>query len=231
MIETLDALDRELMLCLNYDGGAFLDQLWWIISGKFTWIPLYLYLLWRLVKFSTHNEKIHWKEVGIYFLLTVLVIVLCDQISSGIIKPLVMRPRPAQPDSGISDLIHIVNGYRGGHYGFVSSHAANTWGLALWFILLFKDRRKSIATEQRGTRTNVIYFGNIALLLLFVVLNCYSRIYLGVHYPGDILGGLIIGTMVALFAYYMAYLPAKNNKLPFWKSFFASIFEGTVGNL
>jgi len=230
MIETLDALDKELMLYLNYDGGSFLDQMWWIISGKFTWIPLYLYLLWQLVR-RTRFHKTNWKPFAVMVVLTVMVIVLSDQISSGLIKPLVMRPRPSQPDSGISDLIHIVNGYRGGHYGFVSSHAANTWGIALWFILLLRNWRKELPTEQRNTSATAIYYGNITLLTLFAALNSYSRIYLGVHYPGDILGGLIVGTLVALFLYYMAYLPAKNDKLPFWKETFASIFEGSVGSL
>ena len=202
MIETLDQLDRDLMLWINYDGGAILDQWWWIVSGKFTWIPLYLYLIWCLVQ-KCQPVKIRWKELTALILLTILVVVLSDQISSGLIKPLVMRPRPARPDSGISDMIHIVNGYRGGHYGFVSSHAANTWGIALWFILLMKGNR-----QTSGNSSFLIPHFPL-ILILFVACNCYSRMYLGVHYPGDILGGLLVGTAAALLVYYVL-LPLVN---------------------
>lgn len=202
MIQILNDIDTELMLLLNYDGGTFLDQLWWIISGKYTWIPLYLYLLWMLVR-GCLPVKAHWKQLTLLLALTIIVVLLSDQIASGLIKPLVMRPRPARPDSGIADMIHIVNGYRGGHYGFVSSHAANTWGIALWFILLFKG--PVIGSQKSKGRLGWLFF----LLIAFTLLNCYSRIYLGVHYPGDILGGLLVGTASALFVYYML-LPLVN---------------------
>lgn len=215
IVQYLNDIDTRLMLWLNYDGGAFLDQFWWIISGKFTWIPLYLYLIWLLVK-RCQPVKIHWKELTLLILLTVLVVVLSDQISSGLIKPLVMRPRPARPDSGISDLIHIVNDYRGGHYGFVSSHAANTWGIALWFILLMKGNRQNAeASCQQTSEKKPLFplrsslFTLPSILALFTILNCYSRMYLGVHYPGDILGGLIVGTISALFVYFVL-LPLGN---------------------
>lgn len=193
MIEFLDNIDRELMLWLNYDGGALMDRLWWIVSGKFSWMPLYLYLVWILID-RCRPVKIRWKELSLLIVLTAIVVLISDQIASGIIKPLVMRPRPARPDSGISDLIHLVNNYRGGHYGFVSSHAANTWGIALWFILLFNRQKSKVL---------------IGVLIAFVLLNCYSRIYLGVHYPGDILGGLLVGTFSALFVFFVL-LPLGN---------------------
>lgn len=226
MIEYLDSLDKELMLYLNYDGGAFLDQLWWIISGKFTWTPLYLLLIWMI--YDRHKGGANrWKAVITLVIITALVVVLSDQIASGIIKHAVMRPRPSRPDSGISELIHIVNDYRGGHYGFVSSHAANTWGLSLWFILLFHSWIKEGVNRTKKR----LMKGLMIVLPLWAGLNCYSRIYLGVHYPGDILGGLIVGTIVALFCYYVIYLPTKKGKIPFFETIFENVFIDSVGSL
>lgn len=209
MIETLDTLDRELMLWMNYDGGALQDSLWYFLSGKFTWIPLYLLLVWMLVKHctTTATRKINWKAFAMLLILTVVVVALSDQIASGIIKHWVERPRPSREDSGIADLIHIVNDYRGGHYGFVSSHAANTMAIALWFGLLLRKRWLCV------------------VLGVWVALNCYSRIYLGVHYPGDILGGVLVGVAVALFVYYLIYRHAKSGKIPVFKDFFNAVFD------
>ena len=205
MFTYLDQLDKQLMLWLNYDGGAFQDQLWWIISGKFTWIPLYLWLVWLLVQ-HCRPVKVNWKLLTLLVLTTALVVVISDQVASGIIKKVVMRPRPSRPDSGISDLIHIVNGYRGGHYGFVSSHASNTWGVALWFILLIKQWLQADVLSVTTRRAlHITYWA----LPLWMLLNCYSRIYLGVHYPGDILGGLLVGTLSALLCYYVVYPTAR----------------------
>jgi undecaprenyl-diphosphatase len=111
-----------------------------------------------------------------------LAVGMADFIASGILKPLVARPRPTRvPD--LEGVLHLVNGYRSGKYGFVSSHAANTMACALLFSLIW---RKKITTF---------------LLMLWVAANCYSRMYLGVHYPLDILGGLIVGMGTALLGF------------------------------
>ena len=110
-----------------------------------------------------------------------LAVGLADYISSGLIKPLVCRLRPTH-EPAIMDTLHLVNNYRGGWFGFVSSHAANTLACALLFCLVW---RKPAA-----------YW-----LMLWVALNCYSRMYLGVHYLGDILGGLAVGCLTAGLAY------------------------------
>jgi undecaprenyl-diphosphatase len=200
-IEYLDALDKQLILALNYDGGPLQDQLWYFVAGRFTWSPLYCFLLWLLYR-QCRPLSINGRHFVLILLVTVLVVVLSDQIASGLIKHWVERPRPSRADSGISDFIHIVNNYRGGHYGFVSSHASNTWSIALWFILLWqKSGRFRPLRNGMGTL--------FAVLIVYAMLNCYSRIYLGVHYPGDILGGLIVGTAVAIFCYYLVYRNAK----------------------
>ena len=116
-------------------------------------------------------------------LFTALVFAFTDQISAGIIKPLVQRPRPSH-DGSIMDQLHFVNDYHGGAYGFVSSHAANCFGLAVWVSCLYK--RRSLVTA----------------MMLYAVLNCYSRIYLGVHFPGDIICGTVLGILCGWLGYY-----------------------------
>ena len=110
---------------------------------------------------------------------------LSDFVSSGIIKPWVCRLRPTH-EPALAGMLHLVNGYTGGMYGFVSSHAANTVACALLFSLLYRNKYATVA------------------LMLWVALNCYSRMYLGVHYPGDIIGGLLVGTLIAGMTYAVA---------------------------
>ena len=107
---------------------------------------------------------------------------LSDFVSSGLIKPWVCRLRPTH-EPALAGMVHLVNGYTGGLYGFVSSHAANTMACALLFSLLYRNRYATVG------------------LMLWVALNCYSRMYLGVHYPGDIIGGLLVGAVLATLTY------------------------------
>ncbi len=177
MIDLLNTWDHELMLLMNGDGGAFWDQLWYIYSGKFTWIPLYALLLWQMYRYCKKNTDIDfWRHIAVCVFCTVLLIVLADQIASGIIKPLVCRPRPSH-EPGLMEMLHYVNDYHGGAYGFVSSHASNSLAIALWLGWLLFRKQKTLQI----------------LLVIWALFNCYSRIYLGVHYPGDILGGLLVG--------------------------------------
>lgn len=165
-------LDHQLMDFLNFNGGMILDNFWYWFSYKWTWVPVYLiiiYVLWR--------RKTNRSHFFVMLLTAVLIVLLCDQIASGIIKPLAARLRPSH-DPLIADALHYVNGYHGGKYGFVSSHAANTCGISIFLSTLFRRR--------------IVY----CLLALWVLMTCYSRIYLGVHFPGDILGGLVVGIVV-----------------------------------
>ena len=196
MIDLLNTWDHELMLLMNGDGGVFWDQLWYIYSGKFTWIPLYALLLWLMYRYCKKNTTIAlWRHLAICVFCTVLLIVISDQLASGLIKPLVCRPRPSH-EPGLMDMLHYVNDYHGGMYGFVSSHASNSLATALWLGWLLFDRKEQhsgiITPKYKYARTFQI------LLIVWALLNCYSRIYLGVHYPGDILGGLIIGYLAFL---------------------------------
>ena len=128
------------------------------ISSKLIWLPLILSVIWVVV--SGSRDK---KRAVLLIVASILVVVLCDQVS-GIIKRLVERPRPSHNDN-ISFLLHYVNGYRGGRFGFVSSHAANCFGESVWLMLLLRNRKVKLT------------------LFVFSLVVCYSRIYLGVHYP------------------------------------------------
>ena len=176
-IQTLDSIDKQWLLALNNDYSSFLDTLMFLISAKLTWIPFYAAMLFVVIK--------HWRKEAWWIVLAfVLCVLFSDQIASGIIKNLVQRPRPSH-DPEIQSMVCLVNDYRGGQFGFVSSHAANTFGLALLSSLLFKTRKYTIPA------------------FTWAVIVTYSRIYLGVHYPGDVLGGAIVGIVVALLIFWV----------------------------
>ena len=183
MIDTLNTLDHELMLWLNYDGGTFQDAFWYTLSQIPSWIPLYITIIFVMLQPSDGQKQKRWMKFILLLLFTALVFAFTDRISAGIIKPLVQRPRPSH-DGSIMDRLHFVNDYHGGAYGFVSSHAANCFGLAVWVSCLYK--RRSLVTA----------------MMLYAVLNCYSRIYLGVHFPGDIICGTILGILCGWLGYY-----------------------------
>jgi len=184
-LEVLKNIDKELLLFINSHHSPLFDQAMVKVSERFFWVPLYLCLI----------IFIFWKQKkeGLYTLLFVgLLIVATDQIASSFFKPLVGRLRPCH-DPLLHETIRIVKSC-GGQYGFVSSHAANTFGAAIFLILLF------------GKKYKWMY-----VLLCWAILVSYSRIYLGVHYPGDILGGFLVGTVSAFlfFNLMQKYLKSK----------------------
>ena len=182
-IEQLLEADKELLLCLNSYHTPFWDNFFWIVTQTITWVPLYLTL--GYVFFKNHSIRGIW-----FFIFIGLLILFCDQISSGFFKPFFERYRPSQ-DPNIRDLVHILNGKRGGLYGFVSSHATNSFGLAVFLSLVFRNRW-----------FNFVIFS-------WAVIFSYSRIYLGLHYPGDILGGALLGMILGRFVYglFVHFLP------------------------
>lgn len=176
MIDTLNSLDTALTLWINGSDSLWLDGFAMAITATLTWIPAALVLIYVIIR---HGEM---KEI----LLTILAIGLCvlvaDQIASGIFKPLVARPRPAN-DPLLMLQVDVVNDYRGGRYGFFSSHAANTFAITTFVALLIRYRALTVA------------------MVSWALLNCWSRVYLGVHYVGDILCGTLCGILVGWLIY------------------------------
>lgn len=148
----------------------------WTVSRSKTWIPLYV-LLVGLIAYRFKN----WKAVLLILVGLGIAVGLSDWTTSGLIKPLVARYRPTHEPA--LDPIRLVNNYLGGRYGFCSSHAANTMACGLLFSLLYRNKYAT------------------AGLMTWVALNCYSRMYLGVHYPTDIVCGLLIGALWAVVVY------------------------------
>ena len=168
--------DKVITLAINSCHSPFYDNFFYIYTQTWTWIPAILLLLvWM------------WRKWGVRSLYVVAGIALCillsDQISSTLLKPLVARLRPTY-NPEIADLIHTVNGYRGGRYGFVSSHAANAATFVTFTALVFRNRLYTI------------------LLSLWAFFTAYSRVYLGVHYVGDVLCGALIGVLVGMGVYF-----------------------------
>lgn len=184
MINYLDGLDRQLLLLLNGEGHPFLDAFMWLYSGKVIWIPAAL-------AFVAYFFKKGWREGLLVLLFVVLVITLCDQISSSFFKPFFERLRPGRQPV-LQDMLTYVNDYRGGKYGFISSHSANSIGFATFLSLLF--------------RRQIVSFS----LFAWAFLNAYTRLYLAVHFPGDVLVGGLVGLLVGL-ACYLGYLYVRQN--------------------
>lgn len=165
--------DRRLLIWLNSFHTDWLDPVMYYTSQTFFWLPLYVFLIWLIVK----DFKKEWWVPIIGIIVT---IVLADQVTTSLMKPFFARLRPSQEPS-LQGIVHLVRDYHGeiytgGLYGFASSHAANTFGTATFFALVFRSRHRWINW-----------------LFLWAAVMTYTRIYLGAHYPGDILVGAIVG--------------------------------------
>ena len=171
--------DKQLLLLLNGSESLFLDSLVVTLTNAWTWVQLYISLLVVVIKNSESALK-----VLLIMGSAGLCVLFAGTIDDTIVKPLVGRWRPTR-DPEIGLLVDIVDGYRGGNYGFFSAHAANTFSIAIFFCWLIRSRLLSIA------------------LVLWSFTNCWTRLYLGVHFPGDILVGLCWGALVGTGVYFL----------------------------
>ena len=167
MLETLDHIDRKIFLFFNEMHSPWSDQFWQIITNIPTWIPLYALLLFFIIK--------TFKKDSIYLIAGLLLVVLvCDQFTSTFMKPYFARLRPCH-DPELSMLVHVVKSC-GGQFGFASGHACNSFGIAMFTWMTFR---------------NLSPWTWLFFLWAFMV--AFSRIMVGVHYPGDIFVGGLLG--------------------------------------
>lgn len=178
-MQTLVELDRSLLAFFNGSDSLFIDNLVVVLTSGLTWIPLYLSLLYIVIK---NNETM--KQI----LLVIGCVCLCMLISDGvvdyIVKPMVGRLRPTN-DPLIKYSLNVVDGIRETQYGFFSAHASNTFCIAIFFSLLIRNCKF------------------VTTMIIWSLVNCWTRLYLGVHYPSDILVGLLWGGFVGALVYYI----------------------------
>ncbi len=178
MFERIEAIDQWLMLYLNGMHSAEMDVVMTYISLSFTWIPLFIMVIYLVFK------KYSTKGLLFFLVFAGLTVLLADRISVMAFKEVVQRYRPCH-NGEIGSLIHIVNDKCGGQFGFVSSHATNFFGLAVFFGSILSFKGKWI----------------MPFFLIWASIIGYSRIYLGVHYPLDVIGGALLGSFIGLITY------------------------------
>lgn len=174
MMDFLISIDRALLLAINDMHTAYMDNFMMLFSGRWVWIPMYAAI------FAAVLWRYGWRRGILLSLAVGLAVAIADQTCASLLRPMAERLRPANLENPLSSMVHIVDGYRGGRYGFPSCHAANTFVLAAAVAIQLRRR------------------GVVAFVYAWALVTCYSRIYLGVHYPGDILVGAIVGTAAAL---------------------------------
>lgn len=175
--------ERDAFLSLNGSDSVFLDNFMWLYTGKIVWFPLALFIITLIV----YKKK--WRESLLVLLAIVLLVTLCDQFSSHVCKPFFMRFRPTHHPDFMNE-VDIVLNYRGGKFGFISGHATNSFGFAIFLSYLFKNKLLTYS------------------IFLWAILTSYSRIYLGVHFITDILFGMLAGLTIG-YGVYRFYVYAR----------------------
>jgi undecaprenyl-diphosphatase len=189
MIDFLLEIDRFLLIKINSWHAPWLDSVMITLTNGLTWLPLFLLVIGMMI------YKFRWQSLVLLVFIGI-VIFLTDRISAGLIKPWVGRLRPSH-ETDLEGLLHLVNNYKGGLYSFVSSHAANAFGIATFLWLTIRKR-----------------IGWIWIMFVWAIVFSYTRIYLGVHYPFDILGGAILGMVIGLVVYMtLRRMPPKINPI------------------
>lgn len=199
-IDQLISFDKSLFLFLNGSDSLFFDGLFMKITKVTTWVPFFLCMLYVVIKNNNARRCL------ILLGLTVLLVVATDQFSSGLCKPFFHRLRPSH-DPSMENLVDLVNGHKSGLYSFISGHATNTFALAVYFSLIFRNKWSTV------------------ILFSWALLASYSRIYLGLHYPGDIIAGATSGSLIGLLFYYIYQLSVK--KFAVYRANYSSLYTSS----
>lgn len=188
MLEKIIELDKELLVCLNGLGSPTFDGLWLIITKQLNWAPIFLLVFYLLQK------KLGWKNFLYYILFTALLILLCDQ-TANLFKTYFHRLRPCN-DETVNHIIRVVK--TSPTFSFFSAHAANSMATTVFGFMILKQ-----------------YYKHAYLLFLFPLIFAYSRVYLGLHFPGDILTGYAFGATVGFICYklYQKYILKEAQRL------------------
>lgn len=181
MLECILSADLSLLRFFNSGNSVYFDALVPMLTSGLTWIPLYIALFYLVVK--NHETMV---QIGLIVATAVVCVCLAGGIGDFIVKPMVGRLRPCN-DPMVKAQLNLVAGTLSESYSFFSSHAANTFSLAMFFSLLVRDRLFTI------------------VMFLWALLNCWTRLYLGVHYPSDILCGMLYGSFVGIVVYLAFY--------------------------
>ena len=176
--QTISELDRQILAFFNGSDSLFIDGLMLTFTNGTTWIALYLALLYVVVK---NNDTM--LQIGLVVGCCALCLFFTEFVTEGLVKPAVARPRPGN-DPLYMYAVDVVNDKRSLDYSFFSAHAANTFGIAMFFSLLMRNKLFT------------------CLMVGWSLLNCYTRLYLAMHYPSDILVGLCWGGIVGCAVYY-----------------------------
>lgn len=206
LVENILPYERDLFLLLNGSDSVFWDNTMSAISSSKVWILFYAFILLLFFYRTPKKEALF---TAVFF---ILLFALCDQFSSGLIKPYFERLRPGHhPD--FKDVVDLVNGSRGGKYGFISGHATNCFGFAVSLSLVFRNRWVTISS------------------LIWAALISYSRIYLGKHFISDVVGGILAGTLIAIILYAAVLIPLRKKLFHIEASEKTQIYSEQHGNI
>lgn len=178
---TIQDMDMQVLSLFNGSDNIMLDQMVQILTSGLTWIPLYVMLFFVVMR---NNETMG--QIALVVGSAIFCVLFADGLVDGIIKQLAERWRPSN-DPTFKYMVQVVDDIRLKGYSFCSAHAANTMSLAVFFSLLIRSKMLTIT------------------LVIWSLINCWTRLYLGVHYPSDILCGMIIGIIVGILVYLLYY--------------------------
>lgn len=193
-------MDREILFFFNGSDSLFMDGLAGTLTMALTWVPLYISLFWIVMK---NNDNM--RQILLVVMACALCFLLSDGLAEGIMKPVVARLRPWQ-DPALKIYIDTVEGFCPRDYSFFSGHASNTFSIAIFFALMVRNRTFT------------------AFMITWSLVNCWTRLYLGLHFPSDIMVGLLWGGIVGFGVYvlYMRFYRIIGTKLNFVSTHYTS---------